>query len=627
MRRRRRRGASAIPFNKIAAAPSRTRTSRTLDDKNTFALNNAGRDRDGVPGIDDRLLERCSVTGRRPQPTSSASARPTAGVAGHAQTVSASRPAASSSAPTSCPHTRDRVHFYVRGWPSISGAARRQRPDRDTDGQDDRRRADLVGAPHGRSGASGVPNVFPRQAFRNLSLPIGARRPVRGEVYLHLRRLHAAAPQSLPTWTARPGLHHADRKSRDGGATWKAPRPRSTTDATNADQFQPYLRVTPGGQRRTCRSSTAASTARTAEPSGERLHRHLAGPIQRRRATWSRDPRLARLLGSVDQPAALPLRRVHRRLPGAWWPTTASRRPFVNDTHLAQRPGPRLRTSTPACRARVPGGLLLARASTRRPTADADGQCRTRRVEEPRHGAGRPGAVDRRASRAATRVTSRHAAAGGAARSPACNASWARSRTCHCLLCRGPAVTVRAMATTADSRPEARLRRQAQALHLHRRARAAARVDPRASPPRSSRPTPRSGRRRRSPTRSSRAWASSASSASTSPSSTAARAATTTRALVLAEEMVHARSRRPGHGRRRPHRHGDAADPRLRHRGAEAGVGRARDQGREDPVPRHHRARRRLRRRRHQDARGRATATSTSSTAPRPTSPTATAPT
>ena len=97
--------------------------------------------------------------------------------------------------------------------------------------------------------------------------------------------------------------------------------------------------------------------------------------------------------------------------------------------------------------------------------------------------------------------------------------------------------------------------------------------------------------------------------------------------LVLAEEMGGSLLRRPGDGRRGPHRHGDAADPRVRHRGAEAGVGRARDQGREDPLPRHHRARRRLRRRRHQDARGAATATSTSSTARRPTSPTATAPT
>ena len=79
----------------------------------------------------------------------------------------------------------------------------------------------------------------------------------------------------------------------------------------------------------------------------------------------------------------------------------------------------------------------------------------------------------------------------------------------------------------------------------------------------------------------------------------------------------------PGDGRRGPHRHGDAADPRLRHRGAEAGLPGPGDQGEKIPClgiteP---------------DAgsdvagiktRARcATATSTSSTARRPTSPTA----
>ena len=76
-------------------------------------------------------------------------------------------------------------------------------------------------------------------------------------------------------------------------------------------------------------------------------------------------------------------------------------------------------------------------------------------------------------------------------------------------------------------RAEARLQGHAQALHLHRRARTAARVDHATSPSRSSRRTPRSGRRRPSPTRSSGAWASWASSGWTSPSSTAARAAIT----------------------------------------------------------------------------------------------------
>ena len=72
--------------------------------------------------------------------------------------------------------------------------------------------------------------------------------------------------------------------------------------------------------------------------------------------------------------------------------------------------------------------------------------------------------------------------------------------------------------------------------------------------------------------------------------------------LVLAEEIAQRQLGRPGDGRRGAHRHGDAADPRVRHRGAEAGVGRAGDQGREDPLPRHHRARRRLGRLGDQDA-------------------------
>ena len=73
--------------------------------------------------------------------------------------------------------------------------------------------------------------------------------------------------------------------------------------------------------------------------------------------------------------------------------------------------------------------------------------------------------------------------------------------------------------------------------------------------------------------------------------------------LVLAEEITRLELRRPRDGRRGAHGHGHAADPPVRHRGAEAGIPGAVDQGREDLLPRHHRAGRGLRRRRHQDAR------------------------
>ena len=112
-----------------------------------------------------------------------------------------------------------------------------------------------------------------------------------------------------------------------------------------------------------------------------------------------------------------------------------------------------------------------------------------------------------------------------------------------------------------------------------------------------------SGRRRPSPTGSSSAWASSASSASPTPRSTAARAATTTATSCSPRRW---RTSNSGGLAMGVAVHTDMATPPVlpvRHRGAEAELPRAGDQGREDLLPRDHRARRRLRRGRHQDAR------------------------
>jgi hypothetical protein len=89
-----------------------------------------------------------------------------------------------------------------------------------------------------------LPNSFPRQSFRNLTVPImdiGRK----GEVYVtyaDYNPLRAGTPDE-------DGLQ-ADIKlvtSLDGGASWSAPV-RVNQDHTNADQFQPYLRVTRRGQ-------------------------------------------------------------------------------------------------------------------------------------------------------------------------------------------------------------------------------------------------------------------------------------------------------------------------------------------------------------------------------------------
>jgi hypothetical protein len=88
-----------------------------------------------------------------------------------------------------------------------------------------------------------LPTTFPRQSFRNLSLPIMAAGR-RGELYVTYADYNPA-----PNPGDEDGMQ-ADIKllrSFDGGATWSNPR-RVNQDNTNADQFQPYVRVTRRGQ-------------------------------------------------------------------------------------------------------------------------------------------------------------------------------------------------------------------------------------------------------------------------------------------------------------------------------------------------------------------------------------------
>jgi hypothetical protein len=88
-----------------------------------------------------------------------------------------------------------------------------------------------------------IPRIFPRQSFRNLSLPIMAVGP-NGELYVTYADYNRAP---------RPGDEdgmQADIKlvvSYDGGTTWSADE-KVNRDRTNADQFQQYIRVTPNGQ-------------------------------------------------------------------------------------------------------------------------------------------------------------------------------------------------------------------------------------------------------------------------------------------------------------------------------------------------------------------------------------------
>jgi hypothetical protein len=233
-----------IPINAYPAAATDPNFP-LLDDKNTFAVNNAGPDRDGKTGtmvacwtLDEPttpaegpqriVCERSTDGGRTwpgsPQPISPPTQRLVIG----ADVVA---------------DTRDPNTFYVAWTEYFSGLATGTGTNtiqvaKTTDG------GVTWSAPVTASTFLPLPNVFPRQSFRNLTIPIMAVGPT-GEVYVSYadyNPLRASTPDE-------DGMQADIKlvKSLNGGAGWSAPV-RVNQDATNADQFQQYLRVTSRGQ-------------------------------------------------------------------------------------------------------------------------------------------------------------------------------------------------------------------------------------------------------------------------------------------------------------------------------------------------------------------------------------------
>jgi hypothetical protein len=213
-----------------------------LDDKNTFAVNNApGGGRTGTivacwgqngPILDDRgpqqiVCER-STDGGRSWPNAPRPVSP-----GEQRLVIA---------PHVVADTQDPRTFYVVWLEYLSGQL---------DGSGTNTYYFAKSTDGGRTWSEAtpvqtirpLPQIFPRESFRNLSVPIMAVGPG-GDLYLTYADYN---PAPLPG--DADGMQ-ADVKitiSSDGGATWSAPE-KVNRDRTNADQFQQYVRVTPSGQ-------------------------------------------------------------------------------------------------------------------------------------------------------------------------------------------------------------------------------------------------------------------------------------------------------------------------------------------------------------------------------------------
>jgi hypothetical protein len=234
-----------IPINAYPTLPDQA---TKLDDKNTFAVNNAGRDHDGKTGIivacwgqnyeldlfgrQAEVCERSLDGGRtwpdQPQPISA----PQSPMLPFGPFVIGVHVVASE---------RDPNTFYAVWLDTLTGFldGSGQSPywfTKTTDGAKTWEPARIIDR------ITQIPNVFPRQSFRNLSLPIMAAGK-HGELYVTY-----ADYNPTPNPGDEDGMQ-ADIKlirSFDGGTTWS--KRRVNQDNTNADQFQPYVRVTRRGQ-------------------------------------------------------------------------------------------------------------------------------------------------------------------------------------------------------------------------------------------------------------------------------------------------------------------------------------------------------------------------------------------
>jgi hypothetical protein len=224
-----------IPIN---AYPSRAEQEIALDDKNTFAVNNAGPDRDGRTGIMiacwgqniDPLIKQQTVCERSTDGGRSWPDRPVP-ISGGEQLVIGVHVVAD---------TRDENTFYAT-WlqyaTSILAGPDTMQFTKTTDGGRTWQPARPVAT------LTGIPRTFPGQSFRNLSLPIMAVGPS-GELYITYAD-YRAAPQ--PGDEDRQQSDIMLIRSTDGGSSWSQPA-KVNQDAGNADQFQQYVVVNPQGE-------------------------------------------------------------------------------------------------------------------------------------------------------------------------------------------------------------------------------------------------------------------------------------------------------------------------------------------------------------------------------------------
>ena len=223
----------------INAYPNEVTQADFLDDKNTFAVNNAGPDDDGEPGPivacwgqnvttaikQQTVCERSTDGGRtwpgEPIPISPPTQQLVIGVSVVADNVNPQRFYA-----TWLNYTTGLGGLEGEYWFSQS-----------IDGGQTWTSATLV------TQVSQIPTQFPGSEFRNLSIPITADGPEEGELYTTYSEYLPASGEDFDEMQADIRLV----RSTNGGTTWTEPQTVNKGRA-DADQFQPAPAVTPAGQ-------------------------------------------------------------------------------------------------------------------------------------------------------------------------------------------------------------------------------------------------------------------------------------------------------------------------------------------------------------------------------------------
>jgi hypothetical protein len=231
-----------IPINSYPAAATDPNF-KTLDDKNTLAVNNAGPDGDGKTGT----MVACWTRDNDP-----ASSLPTQQIVCERSTDGGQtwpgtpQPISGDQQLEIGVHvvadTRDPNTFYATWLNYLPGALGFGLPDemsftRSTDG------GQTWDPPRAVAQLASVPNVYPLQSFRNLSNPIMAVGP-NSDLYLTYAD-YRDAPQPDDEDGKQADVMLV--RSADGGDSWFRPV-KVNGDSTNADQFQPYVAVNQGGQ-------------------------------------------------------------------------------------------------------------------------------------------------------------------------------------------------------------------------------------------------------------------------------------------------------------------------------------------------------------------------------------------